>query len=95
MSEKAKIIIRGEETELPIVEGTEKEIGVDISSLRGSTGAVTLDYGFKNTGSTTSSITYLDGEQGIFHRHHGSEHSRHPPDSAQFRVSGRRCKGTT
>ena len=70
MSESAKIIIQGKETELPIIVGTENEVGVDISKLRGSTGAVTLDFGYKNTGSTTSQITYLDGEQGIL-RHRG------------------------
>ena len=70
MSETAKINIQGKETELPIVIGTEKEIGIDISKLRAETKAVTLDYGFKNTGSTSSSITYLDGEAGIL-RHRG------------------------
>jgi citrate synthase len=70
MSETAKIIIQGKETELPILIGTENEVGVDISSLRNSTGAVTLDFGYKNTGSTTSAITFLDGEKGIL-RHRG------------------------
>ena len=56
MSETAKINIQGNETELPLIIGTENEIGVDISKLRGSTGAVTLDFGYKNTGSTTSNI---------------------------------------
>jgi len=55
---------------LPLVVGTENEVGIDISKLRSSTGAVTLDFGYKNTGATTSSITYLDGEQGIL-RHRG------------------------
>ena len=70
MSETAKINIQGKETELPILIGTENEVGVDISSLRSSTGAVTLDFGYKNTGSTTSAITFLDGEKGIL-RHRG------------------------
>ncbi len=70
MSETAKIIIQGKETDLPILVGTENEVGVDISSLRNSTGAVTLDFGYKNTGSTTSAITFLDGEKGIL-RHRG------------------------
>ena len=50
MSETAKINIQGKETELPIVIGTEKEIGIDISKLRAETKAVTLDYGFKKYG---------------------------------------------
>lgn len=70
MSETAKIIINGNETELPVLVGTENEVGLDISSLRGKTGAVTLDFGYKNTGSTTSAITFLDGEKGIL-RHRG------------------------
>ena len=70
MSETAKISIQGVETELPLLVGTENEVGIDISGLRAATGAVTLDFGYKNTGSTTSSITYLDGEAGIL-RHRG------------------------
>ena len=70
MSETAKISIQGVETELPLLVGTENEVGIDISGLRSATGAVTLDFGYKNTGSTTSSITYLDGEAGIL-RHRG------------------------
>ena len=50
---------------LPVVEGSEREVAIDISSLRKQTGAITLDYGYLNTGSCASAITYLDGEQGI------------------------------
>ena len=70
MSETAKINIQGKETELPLIVGSENEIGLDISKLRAETGAVTLDFGYKNTGSTSSNITYLDGEAGIL-RHRG------------------------
>ena len=70
MSETAKLNIKGTETELPLVVGTENEIGIDISKLRGTTGAVTLDFGYKNTGATTSEITFLNGEKGIL-RHRG------------------------
>ena len=55
----------GKETLLPVIVGTEDEHAVDIRSLRNDTGYITLDSGFMNTGSTASSITYLDGEQGI------------------------------
>ena len=61
----AKLTFRDRETELPVVEGAEGEIGLDISSLRADTGAVTLDGGFGNTGSCTSEITFIDGEKGI------------------------------
>ena len=70
MSETAKINIQGKETELPLIVGSENEIGIDISKLRAETGAVTLDFGYKNTGSTSSNITYLDGEAGTL-RHRG------------------------
>jgi citrate synthase len=65
MSETARIILDGIEYELPITEGSEKEKAIDISKLRAQSGYITLDYGFKNTGSTKSAITYLDGENGI------------------------------
>ena len=66
MSEIAKIELGGTSYELPVVEGTENEKGIDISKLRGATGGyITIDPGFKNTGSTKSAITYLDGENGI------------------------------
>lgn len=45
--------------------GTEGETGLDISKLRSETGAVTLDYGYANTGSCESAITFIDGEKGI------------------------------
>ena len=57
----------GKEHQLPVVIGTENEHAIDIRTLRGETGYVTLDSGYMNTGSTTSAITYLDGEKGILH----------------------------
>ena len=65
MAESVKIIIDGQEFEFPVIEGTENEKAIDISSLRAKTGYITIDEGFKNTGSTTSAITFLDGEEGI------------------------------
>ena len=61
----AKLVYGDQEIVLPVVEGTEGERAIDISGLRGSSGLITLDEGFVNTGSTRSAITYLDGEQGI------------------------------
>jgi citrate synthase len=55
----------GKETNLPVIVGTEDEHAIDIRSLRNESGYITLDSGYMNTGSTTSAITYLDGEQGI------------------------------
>lgn len=61
----AKIELDGKVIELPIVVGTENEKALDISKLRAQTGYITLDRGFKNTGSCSSAITFLDGEKGI------------------------------
>ncbi|MHA7129349.1 citrate synthase [Algoriphagus namhaensis] len=65
MSENAKLTFKGQEYEFPVVTGSENESAIDIAKLRGSTGLITLDPGFKNTGSTSSAITFLDGEEGI------------------------------
>ncbi|MFY0652706.1 MAG: citrate synthase [Cyclobacteriaceae bacterium] len=65
MSGKAEIKLDGSSYELPVVEGTENEKAVDISKLRGQSGLITIDPGYKNTGATTSAITFLDGEKGI------------------------------
>lgn len=65
MSEKAILNLGDKTYELPVTSGTENEKAIDISKLRDQTGYITLDSGFKNTGSTKSAITYLDGEQGI------------------------------
>ena len=70
MSETAKIILEGKEYELPVVTGSEGEKAIDIAKLRDLTGYITLDIGYKNTGATTSAITFLDGELGIL-RHRG------------------------
>ncbi len=61
----AKLLVDGKSYDLPLLEGTEKERAIDISRLRDQSGLITLDYGFKNTGSCQSAITFLDGEQGI------------------------------
>jgi citrate synthase len=61
----AKLDIEGKVIELPIVEGTEQERGVDISNLRAATGYITLDDGYGNTGSCQSSVTFIDGDKGI------------------------------
>lgn len=66
MSDKAILEIDGNKFEFPIITGTENERAIDIKTLRGaSNGVVTIDPGYKNTGSCTSAITFLDGEEGI------------------------------
>lgn len=65
MSKTAKLELDGKVYELPIVEGTENEKAIDITKLRETTGYITLDDGYANTGSCVSSITFIDGERGI------------------------------
>ncbi|MCZ6824748.1 MAG: citrate synthase [Gemmatimonadetes bacterium] len=61
----AKLILNGEEYEFPVVVGTEGEVGIDMTTLRSRTGAISLDPAYGNTGSCLSTITFVDGEQGI------------------------------
>ncbi|HMR20482.1 MAG TPA: citrate/2-methylcitrate synthase, partial [Sphingobacterium sp.] len=65
MSETASITFSEETLDFPVITGTEDEKAIDISKLRDRSGYITLDPGFKNTGSTQSAITFLDGENGI------------------------------
>lgn len=64
MSDKVILNYNGNEFELPVTDGTMDEKSIDISALRSTTGLITMDPGFKNTGSCESKITFLDGEQG-------------------------------
>ena len=65
MSDNAKLDVRGESIELPVITGSEGEVALDISKLRAQSGIITLDNGFVNTGSCSSAITFLNGEKGI------------------------------
>lgn len=65
MSKTAIFEIDGKRIELPVLVGSENEVAVDIEQLRALTGAITLDPGYKNSGSCKSEITFLDGEEGI------------------------------
>ena len=67
MTDTARLTFEDKEVELPVVRGSEGEVALDISKLRAQSGLITLDKGFKNTGSTTSAITFLNGEEGILH----------------------------
>ena len=67
MSKTATLEIEGKKYEFPIFIGSENEMSIDISKLRDLSGAITLDPGYKNTGSCKSEITFLDGEEGILH----------------------------
>lgn len=63
--DNAKLILNGKEYELPVIVGTENEVAIDIRKLRDTTGAITYDPGFANTGACKSAITYIDGDNGI------------------------------
>jgi citrate synthase len=65
MERTANLIVEGKTHQLPLVEGTEQELAIDISALRNNTGLITLDDGYANTGSCQSHITFIDGEKGI------------------------------
>jgi citrate synthase len=65
MSKTAILKYDGKEYEFPIIVGSENEPAIDIEQLRALTGAITLDPGYKNSGSCKSEITFLDGEEGI------------------------------
>ncbi len=65
MKEKAKLNINNSELNLDLIQGSESEVGIDISKLRVSSNIITLDPGYKNTGSCKSGITFLDGEKGV------------------------------
>ena len=57
--DSAKLILGDNEYELPITVGSEGEVGIGIKALRGSSGAITLDSGYGNTGSCQSAITMI------------------------------------
>jgi citrate synthase len=65
MGETVTITYKDKSIELPVIIGSEGEVAVDITRLRGETGMITLDPGYANTGSCTSAICFMDGEKGI------------------------------
>lgn len=67
--ENATLKLYGKEYNLPILVGSEKEVGLDITKLRSESGAITVDSGYGNTGSCLSAITFIDGERGILQYH--------------------------
>ena len=65
MSKIATLGVDGKKIELPVITGSKNEYAIDINKLRDLTGIITLDPGYKNSGSCKSEITFLDGELGI------------------------------
>jgi citrate synthase len=64
-AKKATLLLDGKRIEIPLIQGSEGQTGLDISSLKAECGCLTFDNGFANTSSTLSSITFVDGENGI------------------------------
>ena len=64
MKNKATLNINNKVLDIDLITGTENEVALDISKLRLDANLITLDAGFKNTGSCQSAITFLDGEKG-------------------------------
>src|SRR5689334_25228857 len=62
---QAKLMLNGKEYELPLIVGSEGEVGIDITALRKESMAITYDPGYGNTGACESAITFIDGEAGI------------------------------
>ena len=78
----AKISANGHELELPLVEGSEGEVGIDITKLRATSGLISVDPGYGNTGSCQSGITFINGEQGVLrYRGYQSRNSQRSSNS--------------
>jgi citrate synthase len=65
MTHSAQLHLNDQTFDIPVIEGSEGELALDITKLRAQTGHITLDPAYVNTGSCLSSITYIDGDQGI------------------------------
>ena len=65
MNNKATLNVNNKVHDLDLITGSENEVALDISKLRLDANLITIDAGFKNTGSCQSAITFLDGEKGI------------------------------
>jgi len=63
--DSAKLELNGSTYELPVIVGTENEVGIDMTKFRATSGAVTFDPGYGNTGACESAITFINGEQGV------------------------------
>ncbi len=87
MQRNAELTLDGKKVTLPVVEGSEQELGIDISELRNQTGYITLDDGYANTGSCKSRITFIDGEKGILrYGAFRSRNSRKNPRSLKWPI---------
>jgi len=92
LNETVEVKIGDKPYALPVLTGVYNEKAIDISKLRGQSGYITLDVGFKNTGSTQSSITFIDGANGIL-EHRGYRIEELADDSTFLEVVHLLLKG--
>ena len=59
-----RLLVGDKSYDFPIVRGSKNERAINIDTLRSETGLITIDPGYKNSGSCLSEITYLNGEKG-------------------------------
>src|SRR6187397_3358783 len=88
----ATLTYNGKSITMPVVTGSEAESAVDIQKLRATTGLITLDPGFGNTGACRSAITFIDGEKGIL-RYRGYDIAELAEKSSFLEVSWLLLKG--
>ena len=65
MAETAKLNVGGKDLDLPVLKGTIGPDVLDIAKLYAQTGMFTFDPSFTSTASCKSTITYIDGDQGV------------------------------
>ena len=63
MRDSVKVIVGDKSFEFPLIKGSKNERAININTLRSETGLITIDPGYKNSGSCLSEITYLNGEK--------------------------------
>jgi citrate synthase len=61
----ATVIYKNKKVELPVLKGTVGPDVIDVRKLYASAGVFTYDPGFTSTAACESSITYIDGDEGI------------------------------
>ena len=62
---QATLTVDGKSYEFPVLEGSVGPDVIDIRKLYGQSHMFTYDPGFTSTGSCESSLTYIDGEEGV------------------------------
>lgn len=62
---KVSLQFPGGNADFPIIDSVEGASSIDFSTLTKQTGYTSLDHGFVNTASTKSTITYIDGDEGV------------------------------